>query len=151
MNQPRPIPRAASQSERASSRSATTSGAVLAAAGSISRRRASSTASWSAVTPLVASRALDDSRAAPASCSAPAARVAADAGLLISWANPAASVPSATSASRCRATDSMFRTVPTRPLMKWTPNGNQRSPSSRSTVAGTRSIRPAELARPVAR
>jgi hypothetical protein len=38
-------------------------------------------------------------------------RIDADAGLLISWASRAASVPSATSDSRSRAVASMLRTV----------------------------------------
>ena len=76
------------------------------------------------------------------SWSASTARVAADAGLLISCASPAASVPSATSASRCRAVDSMRRAVCTSPSMKCTPNGNhalgQVAAAARRARASTR-------------
>ena len=61
------------------------------------------------------------------SSSASTARVAAAAGLLISCASPAASVPSVTSASRCRAVDSMVRAVRYRPSMRCPPNGNHAS------------------------
>ena len=54
------------------------------------------------------------------------ARVAAAAGLLISCAKPAASVPSVTRDSRCRAVDSMVRAVRYSPWMRCPPNGNQR-------------------------
>jgi len=53
----------------------------------------------------------EDCRSSQLASSASAARVAADAGLLISWANPAARVPRATSASRWRAIVSMLRAV----------------------------------------
>ena len=75
-----------------------------------SRRSASSATNCSAVSELLGEAASDDSRA---SAGLPAARrrrgSPPTAGLLISWASPAASVPSATSASRCRAVDSMLR------------------------------------------
>ena len=83
-------------------------------------------------------------------CSASTARVDAEAGLLISCASPAARVPSATSASRCRAVDSMLRTVWTSPLMRWTPNGNHDWAIVPSASAGTRSSRPEDTALPVA-
>ena len=57
------------------------------------------------------------------------ARVAAAAGLLISWARPAASVPRVTSASRCRAVDSIERAVRKRPSIRCAPNGNQAWPA----------------------
>ena len=65
------------------------------------------------------------SRPAPVSRSTSAARVAADAGLLISCASPAASVPRATSDSRCRAMDSKARAEWKTPSRMCSPNGNR--------------------------
>ena len=56
--------------------------------------------------------------------SASTARSDAAAGLLISWARPAASVPRATSDSRWRAAASMLRTVWKTPTIRCLPNGN---------------------------
>ena len=58
-----------------------------------------------------ASRLSEASRASLASSSASTARVAAAAGLLSSWARPAARVPRVTRDSRCRTVDSMDRAV----------------------------------------
>ena len=71
------------------------------------------------------------------------ARAAAAAGLLISCARSAASLPSVTRDSRCRAVDSMDRAVLYSPSMRCLPSGNQSLSRSRSTPAGTRSTRPA--------
>ena len=68
--------------------------------------------------------------------SASTARVAAAAGLLISCASPAARVPRATSASRCRVTASKLRAVRNRPSMRCAPNGNQALDQSRRAGGG---------------
>ena len=63
-----------------------------------------------------ASRRRDESSIWHAVCRASTARAAAAAGLLISCARPAASVPRVTRDSRCRAVDSMDRAVLVQPL-----------------------------------
>ena len=93
----------------------------------------------------------DPRRASVDSPRASTARVAAEAGLLSSWASPAARVPSATSASRCRAPDSIRRTVLTSPLMKCTPNGNHASAQRFRSAAASRSTLAAVAALPVAK
>ena len=83
-------------------------------------------------------RASEDSRGSVVACSASTARVAAEAGLLISCARPADSVPRATSASRWRAVDSIRRTVLTSPSMKCTP---EREPLLRQAAQTARRAR----------
>ncbi len=65
-----------------------------------------------------ASRPREESSAWQAVSKPSTARVAADAGLLISWARPAASVPKVTRDSRCRAVDSIDRAVWYSPAMR---------------------------------
>ena len=135
----------ASSSSASSSESA---GGVLAWA---SRRNPSSAANWSEVIWLAASRlsaSYIDTDVVP---SASTARVAAEAGLFSSCASPAASVPSATRASRSRTVASTRRTVPTYPRMKWTPNANHSSARSRSRSAVSVYMRPSVAPNPVAR
>ena len=69
----------------------------------------SSAANWAArdLARAASRRERVEQRRRCVACRASTARVAAAAGLLISWASPAASVPSVTRASRCRAVDSM--------------------------------------------
>jgi hypothetical protein len=102
----------------------------------------------SAVRPRSPSCTSDESR--QVSCRASTARAVADAGLLISWARPAASVPRATSASRWVATASMFRTVWKKPATRWPASGNTERVQRPKSSAGTRNIRPDDAARPVA-
>ena len=98
-----------------------------------------------------ARRTSDPSSVWEVSCSSPTARTAAEAGLLSSWARPAASVPSATRASRWRESASMLRTVWKNPSIRCTANGDQARTRSPSVLAGIRSIRPALAPRPVLR
>ena len=105
----------------------------------------------SRVSELSARWARDAISVSHVSCRASTARALADAGLLSSWARPAASVPSAISASRWRDSESIIRTVWKKPSIRCTPNGNQARVSSPSTVEGTRNIRPSLAPRPVAR
>ena len=142
MRQPSSTPWASSQPRSASSRSATASGSMLAADTSISRRSDSTAMNCSAESDCSARSTSEDSSAVQVSWSASTARAAAAAGLLSSWARPAASVPSATSASRWRDSASMLRTVWKKPSIRWTPKGNQERTSSPSGPAGTLSIRP---------
>ena len=60
---------------------------------------------------LCASWPADSSSARNSASSPTTARLAAAAGLLISWAMPAANVPRVTSELRCLAVDSMERAV----------------------------------------
>ena len=112
------------QSISSSSRSAASIGPSSVAVADASARSPSRATNWAAV---IGRRARSPSDAISASlvvCRASTARVAAEAGLLISWARPAARVPSATSASRWRAVLSIRRTVLARPSMKCTPKAN---------------------------
>ena len=95
--------------------------------------------------------ASDESSISQVLSSASTARDVAAAGLLISCARPAASVPSVMSDSRWRAVASIDRAVRYSPWMKWPPKGNQRSIRSRSAPAGTLSTRADVATRPVAR
>ena len=114
------------------------------------RRKESSSSSCLAVT-SVSARPLSDARISLHACrSASTARNEAAAGLLISWASPAASVPSATSDSRWRAAASMTRTVWNTPVIRCLPNGNH-SPTRRlSSGEGRRNILQSAAARAVA-
>ena len=84
---------------------------MLAIDGLISRRSTSSAMNCSAENDRSARPTRDESKVVQVSSSASTARVAAAAGLLSSWARPAASVPSATRASRWRDIASIVRTV----------------------------------------
>ena len=75
----------------------------------------------------------------------------AAAGLLISWANPAASVPSATRDSRWRAVASMLRTVWNTPVIRCLLKGDHAPTSRASSAAGTTKHRPRHNATPEAR
>ena len=114
-----------SHHDRSSSRSARASGPWTFADGSISRRSVSSAVNCRAEISPRASRPRDDRSTWQASSSASAAREAAAAGLLISCAKPAASVPRVTRDSRCRAVASMDRAVRESPRIRCLPNGNQ--------------------------
>ena len=105
----------------------------------------------SAVSDCSARPTSDESSVSHVSCNASTARAVADAGLLISWASPAASSPSAISDSRWRDIVSIRRTVWKKPSIRWTPNGNHARASSPSAVEGTRSMRPEPAPRAVAR
>ena len=125
------------------------SGAVSAAAGSTARRKLSSATNRSDENDPSA-RCTSDVNIVSVACSTMStARAAADAGLLSSCASPAASVPSATSASRSRADASMRRTVWNSPSIMWMPNGNHSATSARSASAGTSRTRPGPAPRPV--
>jgi hypothetical protein len=106
------MPWSSSQSEILFSSSARSTGSGTVARGPSSRRRSSSTPNWAAVTSPSASRRSADSNETQAVSRALTERAAAAAGLLISCASPAASVPSVIRASRCRAVDSIARAVP---------------------------------------
>jgi hypothetical protein len=111
MLQARAMPRRVSHDASACSRSERASGSGSAAGGSISRRSVSMAANCPAVISSWTSRPRDETSVSDAVWSASTARVAADAGLLISWARPAASVPRVTRDSRWRAVDSIERAV----------------------------------------
>ena len=84
-----------------------------------------------------ASRTSDESSASAVSCRASTARAVAEAGLLSSWASPAAMVPRAISDSRWRDSVSMLRTVWKKPSMRWTLKGNHERTSSPSAEDGS--------------
>lgn len=111
MVQPRATPWRLSQDVSACSRSARSSGSRFAVAGLISLRSASSAANCSREMSSWVSLRTEESSVWHSFSKATIARLAADAGLLISWAMPAASVPKVASESRCRAVDSTERAV----------------------------------------
>ncbi len=142
MRQLSSTPWASSQTRRASSRSATAIGSTGPVGGSISLRIDSMAMNCSADSDRSASSTSDASSPLQVASIASTARTVAAAGLLSSCARPAASPPSATSASRWRDIASMFRTVWKKPSIMWMPKGNHVRTSSPSDAAGTRSIRP---------
>ena len=111
------------------------------------RRSSSSATNCAAEIPSPASRCNDANTSSLDCWSAPTERTAAEAGLLISWARPAARVPSATSASRWRALTSMRRAVPIRPRSRWTAKGNHASPIRASSGAVSRKTRVGSMTR----
>ncbi len=117
--QSRPTSCRANHVDSSSSRSASASGSRNPVGGTISRRSASSAENCSAEISPRASRRSDASSVSSSVSSESTARVAAAAGLLISCASPAESVPSVMSASRCRVLASMCRAVLKSPSTRW--------------------------------
>lgn len=138
-------------SANASSRSAVASGSAPGPVTTSSRRRASRPASCSPVIAPVASDHREVSIVSDSVVRPSTARTVAAAGLLISWARPAASVPSVMSDSRWRTVASIVRAVPSTPSIRCPPRGNQASDSSRRAVTGTQSRRLGSAPTPVAR
>ena len=129
----RPRGRSASRSATPRARTARPRSAPTTDRSSAAARRGRRTGD--AEIPSPASRCSDAKTSSLACCSAPTERTAAEAGLLISCASPAASVPRATRASRWRALCSMRRAVPISPRSRWTAKGNHSSPKRASSDA----------------